>query len=255
MLLAIDVGNINLKLGLFAEERLLATWRLSNEVRRTSDEYGLLLTGLLARQAGIGPLDAVAVGSVVPRLDPILAEACQNYFDLSPFFLGPGVDFGLPVLTDYPEQVGVDRLADALAGATLHGAPLITIDMGTATCFNAVSREGAFLGGAIAPGLSTIMEGMVRSAAKLPPIPLEAPPAAIGRNTVVAMQSGLVHGYVGLVENIVQRIWAELGRCRVVATGGHCQLVAAQTPLIDIVNPDLTLHGLRLVHERNVGRR
>ena len=255
MLLAIDVGNSTTKLGLFAGTELVDTWRLTTEARRSADEYGVLLLQLLARHRPAPEVEGVVVASVVPRLDAITSEMCERYLGLTPMILGSGVDFGLPILTDYPEQVGVDRLADAVAGRSLYGCPLITIDLGTHTVFNAISAEGAFLGGAIVSGIATILDTVVQNTAKLPPVPLVPPPSAIGRNTMAAMQSGLVYGYVGLVEGLIHRMWAEMGRCRVVATGGHSHLIASQTTFIDEVDPDLTLHGLRLVYERNVARR
>jgi type III pantothenate kinase len=255
MLLAIDVGNSSLKLGLFSGEELVGTWRMATDQRRSSDEYGVLITGMLTRKRPALTLDAVVIASVVPRLDPILTEVCERYLEVEPLFLGQGCDCGIEVLTDNPLQVGLDRLADAVAGLRLYGAPLITIDLGTHTVLNAISAAGAFVGGAIAPGLNSTLEAAVRSSPKLPPIELTVPPRAIGRNTIAAMQSGLVLGYVGLVEGLVHRFWAEMGRCKVVATGGYSQLIAGQTELIDVVNPDLTLHGLRLAYERMAGGR
>ncbi len=255
MLLALNVGNTTIKAGLFDGEQLLQTWRVASDPRRTSDEYGVLLRGMLAQRRPEAAIDSVVIGSVVPRIDPLLAEMCERFLDLKPLFFGPGADLGLPVLTDNPEQVGVDRLADALAGRQRYGCPLITVDLGTATVLNAVSAEGAFLGGAIAPGLALTLDVLVGGTAKLPPIALIPPARAIGRNTVAAMQSGLVFGYVSMVEGLIERIKAELGRCLVVATGGHCQMIASQTDKIDLVDPELTLHGLRLAFERNVARR
>ncbi len=255
MLLALNVGNTTIKVGLFAGEHLQETWRLTTDPRRTADEYGVLLRGMLAQCRSEVAVDSVVIGSVVPRLDPLLAEMCERFLGRKPLLLGPGADVGMPILTDNPEQVGVDRLADALAGRQRYGSPLITIDLGTATVLNAISAEGAFLGGAIAPGLALTLDVLVGGTAKLPPIALVPPARAIGRNTVAAMQSGLVFGYVGMVEGLIERIKAELGRCLVVATGGHCHMIAAQTTKIDLVDPDLTLHGLRLAFERNVARR
>lgn len=255
MLLAVDVGNSSLKLGLFAGDDLVGTWRMASDSRRSSDEYGVLFSGMLERRNPGIKITAMIVASVVPRLDPILEEVGERYLGVSPVFLGRGWDSGLEVLTDNPQAVGVDRLADAVAGVHLYGHPLITIDLGTHTVLNAISAAGAFIGGAIAPGLNSTLEAVVRSSPKLPPIDLTVPSVAIGRNTVAAMQSGLVLGYVGLVEGLVRRFWSEMGRCRVVATGGYSQLIASQTDLIDVVNPDLTLLGLRLVYERNAERR
>ncbi|MHB1415833.1 MAG: type III pantothenate kinase [Chloroflexota bacterium] len=251
MLLAVDVGNANLKLGLFAGDVLVSSWRLATDARRTADEYGLLLAGLLG-DALREPIEAVAIASVVPQLDPLLAEMSERYVGAKPLFLGTDMPPALPVLTEQPQHVGADRLADALAGARLYGCPLITLDLGTATVLNAISREGALIGGAIVPGIGTIAETISRRTAKLPPVPLVAPERAIGRNTVTALQSGLVYGYVGLVEGLIDRFWAELGQCPVVATGGFGGLVAAQTTKVARVDASLTLQGLRLAYEHFV---
>ena len=255
MLLAIDVGNLTVKVGLFEGARLLETWRLAPDSRRTGDEYGLLLLGLLQRRGALSGVNGAAISNVVPRMDLLLEEACRRYLGIEALVLGPGVDMGLPNLTEFPDQVGTDRLAGAYAGLRLYGSPLLMVQLGTATVINVVSAEGAFLGGAIAPGPDAMLQGLVSRAAKLPPIPLNLPPRALGRNTTEAMQSGLMLGYVALVDGLVQRFWAELGRWQVVATGGYSQLVASGSKVIDKVDPDLTLHGLRLIHELNAGRR
>lgn len=255
MLLSIDVGNLNVKVGLFEGARLVETWRLAPEPKRTGDEYGLLLLGLLQRRGALSGINGVAISSVVPRMDLLLEEACRRYLGIQPLILGPGVDMGLANRTEFPEQVGTDRLAGAYGGLRLYGCPLLMVQLGTATVVNVVSAEGDFLGGAIAPGPDAMLQGLVSRAAKLPPIPLSLPPRALGRNTMEAMQSGLMFGYMALVEGLVQRFWAELGHWQVVATGGYAQLVAAGTKVIDKVDPDLTLQGLRLIYELNAGRR
>lgn len=254
MLLAIDIGNSTIKLGLFRGEEVLSTWRLTTAIRRTSDEYGIQFSGLLSHFGIDEPIDGVVIGSVVPRLDLIMSEVCEQYLGVEPLFIRHGIDPGLPVLVDNPEQVGADRLADAVAGLKLYGAPVVTIDFGSATSFGAISAEGAFLGGSIAAGLAGALEAMIGGTAKLSPIPMQAPRTAIGRNTVTAMQSGLVFGHVGLVEYMVRRFWDEIGRCPVVATGGHSQLIASQTRIIDVVDPHLTLKGMRLIYEHNTRR-
>ncbi|MHB1133676.1 MAG: type III pantothenate kinase [Chloroflexota bacterium] len=254
MLLSIDVGNLNVKVGLFDGDRLLEVWRLAPEPHRTGDEYGLLLLNLLERRQAVGALSGAVISSVVPRMDLLLEEACLRYLGLQPLILGPGVNMGLPNLTEFPDQVGTDRLAGAYAGVRLYGAPLITLNLGTATVVNIVSEEGAFLGGAIAPGPDAMLQGLVSKAAKLPPIPLFLPDRALGRNTTAAMQSGLMIGYVSMVEGLVRRFWAELGQWRVVATGGYCRLVEQNTKVVDVADPDLTLQGLRLIYELNAGR-
>ncbi|MCL4464442.1 MAG: type III pantothenate kinase [Chloroflexi bacterium] len=256
MLLTIDVGNLNVKVGLFDDSRLLETWRLAPDPRRTGDEYGLLLLGLLSRQPGsLSGLSGVAISSVVPRMDLLLEEACRRHLGLSPLILGPDVDMGMPNLTDYPEQVGTDRLAGAYAGLRLYGAPLLTLHLGTATVINVISDDGAFRGGAIAPGPDAMLQGLVEKATKLPPIPLKLPASALGRNTQAAMQAGILFGFVSMVEGLVRRFWSEFGRWQVVATGGYSELLAGSTDIVDRVDPDLTLQGLRLLYDLNAARR
>ena len=233
---------------------MLEVWRLAPEPHRTGDEYGLLITGLLGRRQAIGSISGVVISSVVPRMDMLLEEACRRYLGLQPLVLGPGVDMGLANLTDNPEQVGTDRLAGAYAGLRLYGAPLLVLNLGTASVVNVITEEGSFLGGAIAPGPDAMLQGLVSKAAKLPPIPLQLPEHALGRNTAAAMQSGLMLGYVAMVEGLVRRFWAELGPWRVVATGGYCRLVAQHTEVIDVADPDLVLQGLRLLYDLNARR-
>jgi len=255
MLLAIDVGNTNVTVGLFRGQELVVTWRLATDARRMSDEYGALLLGLMAHR-GLGPQDVkdAVLCSVVPELDPVFDEVCRRYMGVRPLFVEAGVRTGLRILYDSPREVGADRVADAVAAIHLYGAPVIVVDMGTATVLDAVDRHRSYLGGAIAPGLGVAAEALFQRAAKLYRVELARPRSAIGRNTVAAIQSGIVLGYVGLVEGLVRRFKAELGEdARVVATGGYAHLIAAESQLIDHVNPDLTLVGLRIIHELNRG--
>jgi type III pantothenate kinase len=255
MLLAIDVGNTNVTVGLFEGKELVATWRLATDARRMSDEYAALLLHLMAHR-GLRPGDVqdAVFCSVVPDLDPVFDDVCRRYLGVVPLVVEAGVRTGLRILYDSPREVGADRVADAVAAIHLYGAPVIVVDMGTATVLDAVDRHGSYLGGAIAPGLGVAAEALFQRAAKLYRVELARPRSAIGRNTVAAMQSGIVLGYVGLVEGLVHRFKEELGDdAPVVATGGYAHLIASETKIIDHVNPDLTLIGLRIIHELNRG--
>jgi type III pantothenate kinase len=253
MLLAIDVGNTNVTVGLFRDEELLATWRIATEIDRMSDEYAVILLSLL-RQQGLDASDVtkVAMCSVVPPLTATFEELCQHYFNIKPLVIRPGVKTGVRIRMDNPSEVGADRIADAAAAHHLYGGPVIIVDLGTGTTFGTVSKEGDYLGGAIAPGLRMAAEALYTHTAMLPRVELTRPERAIGTNTITAMQSGLIFGNVGLIEGIIARIQKELKtKAKVVATGGYAHLIAKETSVIDVVNPDLTLIGLRLIYLMN----
>lgn len=253
MLLAIDVGNTNVTLGVFEDAKLRATWRIETSIRHMADEYAMLLLNLL-HQHGLKSDDITKVSlcSVVPTLTVIFEELCQKYFHLSPLVIGAGVKTGVSIHMDNPREVGADRIVNAAAAHHLYGGPVIIADFGTATTFDTVSREGDYLGGAIAPGISTAAEALFTRTAALPRVELTRPKRAIGTNTVDAMRSGLVFGYVGLVEGIIARIQAEMDeKARVVATGGYAGTIARETQVIEVINPDLTLVGLRLIYLMN----
>jgi len=253
MLLAIDIGNTNITLGGFDGEQLRATWRLAPDVNRLADEYGVLMISLLSQEGlGKADLDAAVMSTVVPDLEPVFEQVCRRYFNVRPLVVGTGVRTGLRILYDSPRDVGADRVADAVAAIHLYGTPLILVDLGTGAVFDAISKDGDYLGGAIAPGLGIAAEALYRRAAKLYRVELARPSSAIGRNTVSAVQSGLIFGYVGLVEGIIARFKQELGgEAKVVVTGGYAELLAPETSLFDYVDPDLTLTGLRLIFEMN----
>ncbi len=253
MLLAIDIGNTDTTLGVFDGEELRATWHMATGIHRMADEYAALLLNLLHHQGlDISEIKEIALCSVVPPLIATFDELCQRYFNLSPLVVGAGVKTGVRIRMDNPREVGADRIANAAAAHHLYGGPVIITDLGTATTFDTVSREGDYLGGAIAPGIGTAAEALFTQAAMLPRVELTHPKRAIGTNTIIAMQSGIVFGYVGLIEGIVARIQQELGeRAKVVATGGFAELIARETAVIDVVNPDLTLIGLRLIYLLN----
>jgi type III pantothenate kinase len=252
MLLTIDVGNTETKLGCFSRGALAQTWRVTTELRRTADEYGVFFTQLFATSdLEAGAIGAVAIASVVPQLDPVLSSACERFFGVTPNFLQPQTQRLIEVVTENPSEVGADLVAAAIGGRERFGAPLIVVSFGTATVFIAVSPEGEYLGVAIAPGIAVSIEALIGRTAKLPQIALEAPRRAIGRNTNEALQSGIVYGFAGQTEAIVARMRAELGvDAKVVATGGLAEVVAKQTPVIDAVDPHLSLVGLELFHRK-----
>ncbi len=253
MLLAADIGNTEITLGVFEGEKLRATWHMATGIHRRADEYAALLLNLLHYQGlDIADIKKVALCSVVPPLIATFETLFQKYFHISPLVIGAGVKTGVHIRMDNPREVGADRIVNAAAAHHLYGGPVIIADFGTATSFDTVSKEGDYLGGAIAPGIVTAAEGLFTRAAMLPRVELVRPQHAIGTNTTSAMQSGIVFGYVGLVEGIVTRIQQELGeKTRVVATGGYAELIAKETAVIDVVNPDLTLMGLRLIYLMN----
>ena len=256
MLLAIDIGNTNIVVGLFRGDSIVATWRLGTDARRTSDEFVALMLTLLQHQGlNHSQVDAAIISSVVPPLTGTLEVACRSSFHVEPLTVGPNTLTGIKVLTDHPSEVGVDRVVNAIAAHHMHGRdglPLIVIDFGTATKFDAVSPQGDFLGGAIAPGIGLAAEALVRRGAKLPRIDLTFPETVVGKNTVHAMQSGLMFGYLSLVEGIVLRMKRELGgEAVVITTGGLASVIVPRSNLVGPIEPDLTLHGLRLIHQRN----
>jgi type III pantothenate kinase len=253
MLLTIDIGNTNLTLGLYRGEDLGARWRLATNHERMPDEYGLQLIGLL-NHAGHTPdeVSGICLASVVPPLTGKLIEACQRYLGKDPLNVNGDVKTGVRILYDNPSAVGADRIVDAAAVQHLYGGPACVVDFGTATTFDAISARGEYLGGAIAPGIGIASEALFLRTAKLPRVDLKRPPQAIGRNTVHAMQSGLLFGYVALVEGMVQRFRKELGPAmKVIATGGLAEVVAAESDVLEIIAPWLTLEGLRLIWEMN----
>ena len=253
MLLAIDIGNTETTFGVFEGEKKKAAFQMATSIHRTVDETAVLMQNIL-RNRGLKDNDIteVALCSVVPPLTVIFDDMIKRYFDISPLIVAAGVKTGIRICMDNPKEVGADRIVDAVAAHHLYGGPVIIVDMGTATTFEIVSENGDYLGGAIAPGILSSAEALFQRAAMLPRIELAAPNKVIGTNTIDAMKSGVVYGYVGLVESMVQRMRKELGlKVKVVATGGFSNLIARETKIIDEVNTDLTLVGLRLIYRMN----
>ena len=253
MLLAVDIGNTNIALGVFEGEQLRATWRMATGVNQMADEYAALLLNLLHhRDIDISDIKEVALCSVVPPLTTTFVDLSQRYFHTTPLVVGAGVKTGVRIRMDNPREVGADRIADAAAAHHLYGGPVIIIDLGTATTFGIVSKEGDYIGGIIATGIATAAEALFTRTAQLPRVELAHPNRVIGTNTVTAMQSGIIYGYASLVEGMLARIEKELGeKATVVATGGYAELIAKETAVIDKVNLDLTMIGLRLIYLMN----
>lgn len=253
MLLTIDIGNTNLTLGLYEGSQLGAHWRLATDHNRMPDEYGLQFLGLL-QNAGktLADIHGVSLASVVPPLTGRVVQACREYLKQEPLVVDAGVKTGIKVRYDDPKAVGADRICDAVAVLKLYGGPACVVDFGTATTFNAITRDGEYLGGAITAGINLAAESLFTRAAKLPRIDLQRPPSVIGRNTTHAMQSGLLFGYVSMVEGMVARFKAELGsNMKVIATGGMAEVIAGETQVVDFIAPWLTLDGLRMIWELN----
>lgn len=253
MLLALDIGNTTIDVGIFEGEKLIKHWKIRTEREKTSDEYGInILTlfsfsGLEKRR-----IKSVLLSSVVPPLTPVFEDLSRNLFKIKPLVVGPGLKTGMAILYENPNEVGADRVVAAIAAFEKHGGPCIVVDFGTATTFDAVSSKGEYLGGAIAPGIQISAEALYLKTAKLPRIEIKKPKKAIGRTTVTSMQSGLYFGYIGLISNIIEEMKKELGvKAAVVSTGSFGAQISEEIKAIDFFEPNLILEGLRILYERN----
>jgi len=253
MLMTIDVGNTNITLGVYQGQKLGPSWRVSTNHNRMPDEYGIQIDNLLRhKDLSPGDISGICLASVVPPLTGTFLQACREYLGQDPLVVDAGVKTGVRILYEDPRSVGADRIVDAAAVKHLYGGPACVVDFGTATTFDAISAEGDYLGGAIAPGIGIAAEALFQRAAKLPQVDLTTPPSVIGRNTPQSMQSGLIFGYVSLVEGMVTRFRDELGpEMKVIATGGLTDIIARETDVIDIVSPWLTLEGLKIIWDMN----
>ena len=254
MILTMDIGNTNIKTALFDGEEMVKYWRLTTNKMMSSDEYGILLANLFRHSdLDMKQVEGIIISSVAPSINFTIEHMAQNYFDLQPMMLVPGVRTGINLRYDNPRELGSDRIANAVAAYELYGGPCIFIDFGTATTFGVMSAKGDFLGGAICPGLKSAAEALVDRAAKLPNFELIKPDSVIGRNTITNLQSGIIYGHVGLVTYLVDKIRREIDApsAKVIATGGLALLVADETDRIDVLDGTLTLKGLRLIYEKN----
>ena len=254
MLMAIDIGNSNTTVGVFDDENLIATWRIATAIHHMPDEYAMLLINLVTNQGlKITDIDKMALCSVVPTLTGDFEDLARRYFNAEALVVSAGVKTGVSIMLENPREAGADRIVNAAAAHHLYGGPVIIIDMGTATTFDTVAASGAYLGGAIAVGLISSAEALFTTTSQLKRVPIARPEKAIGTSSLTAMQSGLVFGYVGMIESLTRRIQSELSdKATVVATGGYAELIARETPVIDVINQDLTLVGLRLIYMMNL---
>ncbi|MGG1657931.1 type III pantothenate kinase [Brevibacillus sp. NRS-1366] len=253
MLLVIDIGNSNVVMGLYEGDLLRHHWRFATDRHKTEDEYGMLVKSLFdSAGLALDEVSGIIISSVVPPLNDTIDRMCVKYLKRKALIVGPGIKTGLNIKYEYPREVGSDRIVNAVAAIHYYGTPLIVVDFGTATTFCYVDERGQYWGGAIAPGIGISTEALFSRADKLPRIEIAKPASVVGRNTITAMQSGIYYGFVGQVEGIVRRIIAEFGtKPTVVATGGLASIVADETECIHVVDPILTLKGLRLIYERN----
>ena len=254
MLLVIDIGNTNIVYGVYNRDKLLGSWRMTTNKKGTADEQGLFLYDVLAlNDIDRKKIDGIIISSVVPSMMQSLKAMCKHYFHLEPMIVGPSIKSGIKILYKNPLEVGADRIVNAVAGYHKYGGPLILVDFGTATTFCALNEHGDYLGGAIATGVRVSTDALYQSAAKLPKVELEFPEEVLNRDTVSSMQAGILYGYVGQVEYIVNKMTKEMGydKVTVVATGGLAPLIASKTEVINYVDDQLTLEGLKILYDKN----
>ena len=258
MVLLVDVGNTNIVLGVHDGDNYITSWRISTDAKKTSDEYSIQVMQLFAQsKLKTECIEGIIISSVVPNIMHSLENMLKKCFKIQPIIVGPGVKTGINIKYDNPKEVGADRIVNAVAAFTIYSRPLIIIDFGTATTFCAVNKDGDYLGGSIVPGIKIASDALFERAAKLPRVELEVPKTIICKNTITSMQAGILYGYIGQVEYIVQKMKKEMMRSNdqepyVIATGGLANLIAKETDVIDVVDPDLTLEGLKMIYYKNM---
>ncbi len=257
MLLTIDIGNTNIVFGVFENKKLIHHWRIVTQKDKTEDEYGILIENLYrTAKLELNKTRGVIISSVVPPMVRTMEELCQKYFHITPLFVGPGIKTGMAIRYDNPHEVGADRIVNAVAAYDKYKQSVVIVDFGTATTFDYVSPQGEYMGGAIAPGILISSEALFMRASKLPRIELIKPERVIGKNTIASLQSGIVFGYIALVDGMIEKIKQEVKtNPRIIATGGLASLIAEGSKTIEEVDPLLTLTGLRLIYEKNLGEK
>ena len=253
MIFVMDVGNTNIKCGIFRDDELLRSWRITTRGDLTSDELGMTICSFFGYlDIKLTDVKTIMVSSVIPSLNYTIEHMCKIYFHLQPCMIGPGIKTGINILYENPRELGSDRIVNAVAAYELYGGPVITVDFGTASSYGAINEKGEFLGGVICPGIKISAEALTKNAAKLPHVDIKKPPTVINKSMITCMQSGIFYGYVGQVDYLLRKMKAELGgNAKVIATGGLANMIAAETNMIDMIDPLLTLQGLYLIYKKN----
>lgn len=255
MILVVDVGNTNTELGVFDGDKILESWRFMSKTPRTSDEYGVIIRGFFSNSnLDSKNIQSIIVASVVPDMMHSLINGLKKVFNIEPMQVGPGIKTGMPILTSDPTEMGADRIIDAVAAYNIYGGPVLVLDFGTATTYDYVNRDGAFVAKVTAPGIQISADALFRNAAQLPNVAIVKPKSILTKDTVTSMQAGLVYGYIGEVDYIVSKMIREIGEpdIKVVSTGGYGRMFIQEVEQIDIFDPDLALKGLKIIHDKNI---
>ena len=253
MILVVDVGNTNITLGIFDKDKIMATFRMTTDIQRTSDEYGIFICEALRAKGVTTKVEGVIISSVVPNIMYSFESGIRKYLNVNPIIVGVGIKTGLKILTAHPAEIGADRIVDAVAAYEIYGGPVLVIDYGTATTFDVITEEGAFVAGITSPGIKLSANALWSGTARLPEIEIKKPASILAKDTITSMQAGLVYGYIGQTEYIIQKVKQELGvdSLKVVATGGLGKIIADETKAIEVYDQDLTLRGLKIIYDKN----